>query len=104
LDALILCANRIDYASAEAGVAEAELLGVPPLMCATDYRRSSEAWAESLGGFAPASTGELAMSELDGIVEPMVVAARDRNADGSVGYEPIKGQVRWRVARAMAWA
>lgn len=104
LDALILCANRIDYASADAGVAEAERLGVAPLMCATDYRRDAEAWAKSLGGFAPASTGELAMSELDGIVEPMVVAARERAPDGTARYEPIVQQISWRVARAMAWA
>ena len=104
LDALILCGNRIDYASAEAGVAEARRLGVPPLMCATDYRRDAESWAKSLGGFASASTGELAMSELDGIVEPMVVAARDRAPDGTANYEPIAKQIGWRVARAMAWA
>jgi cobaltochelatase CobN len=40
LDALILCANRLDYADAKAGAAEAARLGVPPLMCATDYRRT----------------------------------------------------------------
>ncbi|BBE34771.1 cobaltochelatase subunit CobN [Sphingosinicella microcystinivorans] len=104
LDALILCGNRIDYASAEAGVAEAQRLGVPPLMCATDYRREASAWRKNIGGFAPASTGELAMSELDGIVEPMVVGARATAPDGTVSYQPLPEQVRLRVARAMAWA
>ncbi|AJP71314.1 cobaltochelatase subunit CobN [Sphingomonas hengshuiensis] len=104
LDALILCANRIDYADARAGVAEAARLGVPPLMCATDYRRTPEAWRDSLGGFAPEQTGELALSELEGIVEPMVVGARAVAPDGAVGYAALPDQVRWRVARAMAWA
>lgn len=104
LDALILCATRFDYASAEAGVAEATRLGVPPLMCATDYRRDADAWAKSLGGFAPESTGELAMSERDGIVEPMAVAARAAAANGTASYRPIPGQIRWRVARALRWA
>ncbi len=104
LDALILCGNRIDYASADAGVAEAKRLGVPPLLCATDYRRDAAGWAASAGGLAPASSGELAMSELDGIVEPLVVAARATAPDGTAHYEPIMPQVRWRVARAMAWA
>ncbi|MGN8000190.1 cobaltochelatase subunit CobN [Sphingomonas sp. 22176] len=104
LDALILCATRFDYASAEASVAEAQRLGVPPLMCATDYRRDADAWAKSLGGFAPESTGELAMSERDGFVEPMVVAARATAADGTASYRPIPGQIRWRVARALRWA
>ena len=104
LDALILCANRIDYADAKAGVAEAARLGVPPLMCATDYRHTPEAWRKSLGGFAPDQTGELALSELEGIVEPMVVGARAVAPDGTVGYVALPDQVHWRVARAMAWA
>jgi len=104
LDALILCANRLDYADAKAGAAEAARLGVPPLMCATDYRRTPEAWRKSLGGFAPDQTGELALSELEGIVEPMVVGARAVAPDGAVGYVALADQVRWRVARAMAWA
>lgn len=104
IDALILCANRLDYADANAGVEEAKRLGVPPLMCATDYRRDAEAWRESLGGFAPGATGELALSELEGIVEPMVVGARTVAPDGAAAYLPIGGQVRWRAARAMAWA
>ncbi|WP_164105919.1 cobaltochelatase subunit CobN, partial [Serratia marcescens] len=70
---LILCANRLDYADAKAGAAEAARLGVPPLMCATDYRRTPEEWRKSPGGFAPDQTGELALSELEGIIEPMVV-------------------------------
>jgi len=104
IDALILCANRLDYADAAAGAEEAGRLGVPPLMCATDYRRDAEAWRKSLGGFAPDATGELALSELEGIVEPMVVGARGVAADGTATYTPIAAQVRWRVARAMAWA
>lgn len=104
IDALVLCANRLDYADAAAGAEEAARLGVPPLMCATDYRRDAEAWRKSLGGFAPDATGELALSELEGIVEPMVVGARGVAADGTAAYAPIAGQVRWRVTRAMAWA
>jgi len=104
LDALILCGNRIDYADAEAGVAEAKRLGVPPLMCANDYRRDAAGWRADVGGFAPDMTGQLALGELEGIVEPMVVGARAVGEDGAVTYQPIAGQVRWRVARAMAWA
>ncbi|WP_447725807.1 cobaltochelatase subunit CobN [Sphingomonas koreensis] len=104
LDALILCANRLDYANAGAGVEEAQRLGVPPLMCATDYRRDAEAWRKSLGGFAPDATGELALSELEGIVEPMAVGARAVAPDGTAIYAPIAGQIRWRVTRAIAWA
>jgi cobaltochelatase CobN len=104
LDALILCANRINYADAAAGVAEAERLGVAPLGCATDYRRSPDEWRAGRGGFAPDQTGELALSELEGIVEPMTVGARAVAADGTAAYVALPEQVRWRVSRALSWA
>jgi len=104
LDALILCASRIDYADAKAGAAEAKRLGVPPLMCASDHRRNVAGWRADNGGFAPDMTGQLALGELEGIVEPMMVGAREMAEDGTVSYQPVAGQVRWRVARAMAWA
>jgi cobaltochelatase CobN len=104
IDALVLCANRINYADAEAGAAEAQRLGVPPLGCATDYRRGADEWRVDRGGFSPEQTGELALSELEGIVEPMVVGARSVSADGTAAYVAISEQVRWRIARAMAWA
>lgn len=104
LDALILCGNRIDYADATRGATEAARLSVPPLMCATDYRRTPEEWRKDPGGFAPGQTGELALSELEGIVEPITVGARATAPDGTVGYVPLPDQIRWRVARALAWA
>lgn len=104
LDALILCGNRIDYGSVERGAAEAARLGVPPLGCAIDTARSPDQWRAHPGGFAPGQTGLLALGEMEGIVEPMAVGARGVGQGGDIVDLPMPEQVRWRVARAMAWA
>lgn len=104
VDALILCASQIDYADHRAGVREAQELGVAVLNCTTDYSRTPAQWQADAGGFVPDRSGQLAMSEASGIVEPMMVGARVASADGAVRHEALAGQVAWRVARAMAWA
>ncbi len=103
VDALILCASQIDYSAHRAGVDEARALGVAVLGCTTDYTRDPEEWRADPGGFAPDRSGQLALGEANGIVEPMMVGARRVRADGTVLHEPLPGQVSWRVARALAW-
>lgn len=103
VDVLILCASQIDYASHRAGVEEARALGVAVLNCTTDYDRTPEQWRADLGGFAPDRSGQLAMSEVNGIVEPMMVGAREVHGN-AVLHAPLPEQVSWRVERAMAWA
>lgn len=104
VDAIILCSNWIDYQDHAAGVRAAQALDAPLLNCTNDYSRTPQEWEEALGGFAPTRSGQLAMSELQGLVEPMMVGARAIGPDGAAIIEPIDHQVRWRVARAMAWA
>lgn len=104
VDAVILCGNWIDYQDHSAGVKAARRLDVPVLSCATDYTRSLDEWERQPGGFAPSQSGQLALSESEGIVEPMMVGVRTITAEGTTRYEPIAHQVQWRVARAMRWA
>lgn len=104
VEVLILCASQIDYADHREGVEEAKALGVAVLNCTTDYSRSPQEWRADLGGFAPDRSGQLAMSEASGIVEPMMVGARVVHGDGAIRHEALTGQVAWRVERAMAWA
>lgn len=104
VDAIILCSNWIDYQDHAAGVRAAQALNAPLLNCTNDYSRTPQAWERALGGFAPARSGQLAMSELQGLVEPMMVGARAVADDGSAVIEPIDHQIAWRVSRAMAWA
>lgn len=104
IDVLVLCASQIDYADHAAGVAQARRLGVAVLNCTTDYARTPGQWRADPGGFAPDRSGQLAMSEASGIVEPMMVGAREPDAQGMPAHVPLAGQVAWRVSRALAWA
>ncbi len=104
VDVLILCASQIDYRDHRAGVEQARALGITVLGCTTDYTRSPAEWRRDIGGFAPDRSGQLALSEVSGIVEPMMVGARNVQPDGAVRHEPIPEQVEWRVSRALAWA
>lgn len=103
VDALVLCASQIDYTAHRAGVDEARALGVAVLGCTTDYTRDLAEWRADPGGFAPDRSGQLALSEANGVVEPMMVGARRLREDGAVLHEPLAEQVSWRVARALAW-
>jgi cobaltochelatase CobN len=102
VDALILCGSWIDYQDHAAGVAAAKALGAVVLGCNTDYARTPVQWAAAPGGMAP--SGQLAMSELEGVIEPMTVGAREIDASGAAVMTPIAEQVDWRVARALRWA
>jgi cobaltochelatase CobN len=104
IDALILCAGQIDYADHQAGVDSARALGVPVLGCSTDYTRSPLQWEAAVGGFSPEGSGGLAMSEMDGIIEPMTVGARVVDAHGAAIQTSIAHQIAWRADRALAWA
>ncbi|WP_421446728.1 cobaltochelatase subunit CobN, partial [Agrobacterium tumefaciens] len=88
IDALILCASQIDYGDHARGGAQARALGVPVLNCTTDHTRDANSWRDDIGGFAPDRSGQLAMSEVSGIIEPMMVGARALSADGNVKHEP----------------
>jgi cobaltochelatase CobN len=103
-DALILCGSWIDYKDHAVGVAAAKALGAAVLGCSTDYGRTPAEWAAAPGGLAPALSGQLAMSELEGVIEPMTVGAREVDASGAAVITPIPEQIEWRVARAMRWA
>ncbi|MFJ3460228.1 cobaltochelatase subunit CobN [Achromobacter spanius] len=104
IDVLILCASQIDYRDHRAGVEQARALGITVLGCTTDYTRTPDEWRRDIGGFAPDRSGQLALSEVSGIVEPMMVGARIVQPDGAVRHVPIPEQIEWRVARALAWA
>ncbi len=104
VDAAILCSNWVDYQDAAAGVRAAKALDVALLNCTNDYSRTPAEWEAADGGFAPGRSGQLALSELQGLVEPMMVSARKVGDGGQAVITPIEHQVRWRVERAMSWA
>lgn len=102
--AVILCSNWIDYQDHAAGAAAAKALNSAVLNCTSDYSRTPQEWEAAIGGFAPSRSSQLAMGELEGLAEPMMVGARALDETGAAVNTPLEHQVRWRVARALRWA
>lgn len=102
--AVILCSNWIDYQDHAAGAAAAKALDSAVLNCTSDYSRTPREWEAAIGGFAPSRSSQLAMGELEGLVEPMMVGARALDETGAAINTPLDHQVAWRVARALRWA
>lgn len=104
VDVVISTATRIDWRNAEAGVASALELGVPVLQGLHHYRLNPEEWQASVSGLAPDLTHLIAMSERDGLIEPVVISARRASAERGDRKDPLPAQIAWRVRRAIAWA
>lgn len=88
------------------GVAELENLDVPVLTAVQLYQNiSQEEWEASAVGLMPDQHYQLALAEMDGMIEPIVVAAKP-TVDGKTidRNEPIEYQADWMVQRAAGWA
>lgn len=105
VDAVIFTGLRLNYFNYEAGLAQAKALGVPLLWAPNHFRLTPAALAQDAGGMAPALTSAAIFAERDGIIEPIVISGR-RSAAGpsDEDKEPMPEQIRWRVARALAWS
>ncbi len=104
VDVVISTSMRIDWRNAERGVAAALELGVPVLQGLNHYRLDPEQWQASVSGLAPDLTHLVAMSERDGMIEPVVISARRASAESGDRKAVLLAQVAWRVRRAIAWA
>lgn len=105
VDAVIFTGLRLNYFNYDAGLAQAKALGVPLLWAPNHFRLTPAAFAQDPGGMAPAMTSSAIFAERDGIIEPIVISGR-RSAAGpnDEDKEPMPEQIRWRVARALAWS
>jgi len=104
VDAVITTSSRIDWYNTEAGVAAARSLGVPLLSGIHHYRLTPQEWRDSQTGLAPDLTRMTAMSERDGLIEPIVISAKVASPETGDTKEALGDQVAWRVRRAIAWA
>lgn len=103
IDVLLYDGEMLNFEDREAGLAQARNLGVPLLQSLTWYKGSAQDYRDSPGGLAPELTPRVINSERDGMLEPIVVGAKDPASDLR-RYLPIPEQVEWRVERALAWA
>jgi cobaltochelatase CobN len=107
VDALMFGEERLHLNNYQAGLAQARRLGVPLLSVLNHPKLTAAQFEASATGLHPDLTAPLVSSERDGVIEPIVVAAKGslRNPRGSRYFiSPLPEQVEWRVDRALAWA
>ena len=103
VDVVLFTGEHLDITDMDAGVDQARRLGVPILSALDFYSGTAEDYRESPGGLSPGMKPRIVAHEIEGIFEPMVVAA---NIPASVPRrrEVMPEQVEWRVERALGWA
>jgi len=106
IDAAVLIskASRLDYSDPERGIENLKRLNVPVLNAVRLFYDVNEtAWRESPHGVGPEQAYQLLMAELDGTIEPIVVAGKDPDITGDI-YMPFDDQVAWLTKRTLGWA
>lgn len=103
VDVLLHHGEMLDFKNREDGLAQAHRLGVPILQALASTKASPAEYRASPGGLAPELTPFVVTAERDGMLEPIVVAAAEKNAAASRAA-PLAEQVKWRVERALSWA
>ncbi len=100
VDALILTKSfRISYGDPDQGIADLEELNVPVLRGMRLYYQTPEEWQNATGISPLEIYFQIAQPEMDGVIEPIVMASRTDS-----GYQPIESQMDWLAERAKGWA
>jgi cobaltochelatase CobN len=105
IDVLLFIGERLSLARKGDGLSQLRALGIPVLSTFQHFSQTPADFAKSPGGLAPTFTGSLADHERDGLIEPLLVAAK--GPGGTPGRSPaavLTAQVEWRIDRALAWA
>ncbi|WNY26034.1 hypothetical protein MsAc7_16060 [Methanolapillus millepedarum] len=90
----------------ELGQQQLESLGVPVLIGAQLYEnKTKEEWENSPYGIFPTQIAYLDLAEQDGMIEPIVIAAKPKDQNGFTidRNDPIDYQADWMVQRAIGW-
>ena len=100
IDAAILTKSfRLNYGDPDQGIADLQKLNVPVLRGLRLYYQTAEEWSNSTGIEPTEIYFQIALPEMDGAIEPIVISARNES-----GYQPIRSQIEWIADRAVAWA
>ncbi|WNY26591.1 cobaltochelatase subunit CobN [Methanolapillus ohkumae] len=93
--------GRLFSSNGDLGQQELEALGVPILNGVQLYSGKTQSdWENSDQGVFSDQLYQLAFAEMDGMIEPIVIAGKDE-----FGYNmPIDYQADWMVKRAISWA
>ena len=100
VDAVILTKSfRLNYGDPDQGIADLQELNVPMLRGMRLYYQTPEEWRNSTGVNPMEIYFQIALPEMDGVIEPIVMSGRNDS-----GYQPIESQMDWLADRAIAWA
>ncbi len=100
VDAIILTKSfRLSYGDPEQGIADLQELNVPVLRGMRLYYQTPEEWSQSTGMDPMEIHFQIALPEMDGVIEPIVMSGKTDS-----GYQPIESQMDWLADRAIAWA
>jgi cobaltochelatase CobN len=103
--ALVLSSFRLDYFNPERGVNYLKNLNVTPLKGITTYYASAEEWENSTGLSLGESWAYIALPELDGLTDFILVGANLKDPVSGLNYHmPVDYQINWITDRAIAWA
>jgi cobaltochelatase CobN len=103
--AIVLSSFRLDYFNPERGINYLKNLNVTPLKGITTYYASAEEWENSTGLSLGESWAYIALPELDGLTDFILVGANLKDpVSGLNYYKPIDYQINWITDRAIAWA
>ncbi|MGD9626652.1 MAG: cobaltochelatase subunit CobN [Methanobacteriales archaeon] len=62
-------------------------------------------WENNIQGVPSSELYQLAFAEMDGIIEPIVISAKETDPQTGIIYnKPIEYQIEWLVDRALSWA
>ena len=108
IDAAVLISkgSRLDYKDPEQGIENLKYLNVPVLNAVRLFYNVNETtWRESPHGVGPEQAYQLLMAELDGVIEPVVIAGTESDSvTGEPYYKPFDDQVAWLTERTLGWA
>ncbi|OPY52254.1 MAG: cobaltochelatase subunit CobN [Methanosaeta sp. PtaU1.Bin060] len=100
VDAVILAKSfRLNYGDPDQGILDLEDLDVPVLRAIRLYYQTPQQWTNSSGIEPIEGYFQIAQPEMDGVIEPLVMAGRNETI-----YEPIESQIDWVADRTLSWA
>jgi len=97
--------SPLNYKNASKGVADLQKLNVTALNgIRLFYSMSQEEWEASPHGVPPIQAYQVAIAELDGIIEPIVISGKAIDPIANIEYnKPIDYQIEWLTNRTISW-
>ncbi|WP_241647967.1 cobaltochelatase subunit CobN [Methanoculleus taiwanensis] len=102
---LISKGSRLDYSDPDRGIENLQHLNVPVLNAVRLFYDVNEStWRNSPHGVGPEQAYQLVMAELDGVIEPIVIAGKEPDpVTAELYYKPFDDQVTWLTERTLGW-